>query len=409
MAVVAIGCTSVTVDTTDTRPSQGVSSTVVTTVPAASTTVGPDETTSTVPSQTTIPLSELEVTLTEVDSGFDHPILLVADPGRGHDFVVEQPGQIVRADASGHSVALDIRDSVRFEGEQGLLGLAFHPEFAQNQLAFVNYVDNSGSTVIAQFVVNNGVFDASSEREVLRIGQPAANHNGGMIAFGPRGYLWIGMGDGGASNDRFANGQNPDTLLGSMLRIVVPGSDGAPYDVPELNPFADGAQGAPEVYWPGVRNPWRFAFDYFEDGVGANVWIADVGQNRIEEVSVVFSGLRSANLGWPTMEGSECFQSEECDESALILPVVEYGHDEGCSITGGFVYRGGAIPELDGHFFYSDFCSGFLRSYSPETGDHDWTPMTGSINLPTGFGIGGDGELYVVSHDGAIHRLERVG
>ncbi len=407
-AVVLSACTSSNVEATTTLAPAAVTSTTL--VPPQSTTSGAETTTTAEGvSTTTVPLSELQITLTEVDSGFDSPVLLIADPDGGPDYVVEQPGRIVRADGADHALALDIRDAVRYGGEQGLLGLAFHPDFATNRLAYVNYIDKRGRTVVKQFEVNNGIFEVASALPVLRIDQPAGNHNGGMIAFGPGGYLWIGMGDGGAANDAFGNGQDPRTLLGSMLRIAVPGSDGAPYDIPELNPYADGVDGAPEVYWTGLRNPWRFSLDFFGDGVGADVWIADVGQDEIEEVSVMPTDRRGANFGWPVMEGSECFQIENCDKDAFVPPVTEYPTDDGCAITGGYVYRGSAIPELDGIYFYSDFCSGFLRSYSVESGNLDWTEMTGAAPQASGFGVGGDGELYVVSLNGSIYRLERAG
>jgi len=378
-----------------------------TTATPTATTDNPAETSTTAMPTTTLSLSELTMTLTEVGSGFDFPVLLMADPDGGPDFVVEQPGRIVRAGDADHAVALDIRGDVQFGGEQGLLGLAFHPDFAANRLAYVNYTDDRGRTVIGQFEVDDGVFDTASGRAILVIDQPAGNHNGGMIAFGPRGHLWIGMGDGGAANDAFGNGQNPHSLLGAMLRISVPGTGQNPYDIPELNPYADGVNGAPEVYWTGMRNPWRFSFDFLEGGVGANAWVADVGQGEIEEVTVVPTDPGGVNFGWPVMEGSECFQTENCDESGLITPLIEYGHDEGCSITGGYVYRGSAIPELSNHYFYSDFCSGFLRSYESESGNHDWTDLTGTTPQVSGFGVGGDGELYVLSLTGSIYRIER--
>jgi hypothetical protein len=417
LALLVIGCTSNATDSTTTTVSSAV--TTSTLGESVSTTGVPQSSTTTVVPQTTVPLSELRIGLSEVDSDFESPVLLVADPAGGTDYVVEQPGRVVRADGraedGGHAVVLDIRGSVRFEGEQGLLGLAFHPDFDENALAFVNYVDTSGQTVVSQFVVRDGTFDQASEVRVLSVDQPAENHDGGMIAFGPEGFLWIGMGDGGAADDVFENGQNPHTLLGSMLRIIVPGSNGAPYDIPELNPYRDGVDGAPEVYWTGLRNPWRFALDPVAsdpvagDAASADVWIADVGQNEIEEISLLRTDAGAANLGWPVMEGSACFRDDECDKDPYVPPVSEYGHEDGCSITGGYVYRGHAIPELDGHFFYSDFCRGFVRSYSPSTGDHDWTQMTGSIPGVSGFGIGGDGELYIVSLDGAVYRVERVG
>jgi len=415
LTFLVVGCTSNATDSATTTVRSGV--TTSTLGESVSTTRAPQASTTTVVAQTAVPLSELRIGLAEVDSGFESPVLLVADPAGGTDYVVEQQGRVVRADGraedGGHAVALDIRGSVTFEGEQGLLGLAFHPDFDQNALAFVNYMDTSGQTVLSQFVVRDGVFDQTSEVRVLEVGQPAENHNGGMIAFGPEGFLWIGMGDGGAANDRFENGQNSHTLLGSMLRISVPGSNGAPYDIPDLNPYRDGVDGAPEVYWTGLRNPWRFALDPgagdpgAADATPADVWIADVGQSEIEEISVLRTDAGAANLGWPVMEGSACFQDDECDKDPFVLPVSEYGHEDGCSITGGYVYRGSAIPELDGHFLYSDFCTGFIRSYSLSTGDHDWTQMTGSIPGVSGFGVGGDDELYVVSYGGTVYRVER--
>lgn len=405
-AVWLVGCVAASDEPTTTTSVLPSSTTTVSGTPPSSVDPGDVSSTTEMP-PITVPLAELQITFSEVGSGFDHPVLLVADPDGGSDFVVEQPGRIVRADGTDRSVALDISDVVRFGGERGLLGLAFHPDFSQNRLAYVNYTDSRGRTVIEQYEVHDGIFD-SPPQPIITVEQPAGNHNGGMIAFGPLGHLWIGMGDGGKANDAFGNGQNSESLLGSMLRISVPGEGDTPYDIPDSNPFADGEGGAPEVYWTGLRNPWRFAFGPFSDGVAADVWVADVGQNEIEEVSVVSSDEAGANLGWPIMEGSQCFRSEDCDSEPFILPVAEYGHDLGCSITGGIVYTGGAIVELSGHFFYSDFCSGLIRSYAPATGEHDWTPLTGEIASPAGFGVGGDGELYLVSHGGTIYRLERV-
>ena len=405
LGVVAAGCTPGTETSTTSMALQ----TTVETSAEAPTTTAPQShsTTATVESTTTLPLSELQIVLTKVDFGFNHPVLLVADPAGGPDFVVEQPGRIVRADAEEHAVALDIRDDVKFEGEQGLLGLAFHPDFEHNDLAYVNYVDRNGRTVIARFEVHEGVFESVQDPVVLRVDQPAGNHNGGMIAFGPQGFLWIGMGDGGRANDVFENGQDPHTLLGSMLRISVPGANPDAYSIPQGNPFADGVSGALEVYWTGLRNPWRFSFDFRSDS-DADVWIADVGQGDIEEISVARASDSGVNFGWPVMEGSECFQSDDCDGSSFEQPISEYTHDDGCSITGGYVYRGEAIPDLSGHFFYSDFCSGFIRSFSLQSGDHDWTSQVGAVPLAAGFGIGGDGELYIISHNGSVHRIERA-
>jgi glucose/arabinose dehydrogenase len=358
-------------------------------------------TTSTITPTTTLPLEELGLDLVRVAEGFEAPVLLIADPDGGPDLVVEQPGRIVRLDPE-RTIALDISDDVIYGGEQGLLGLAFHPDFAERRLAYVNYVGDGRRTVIEQFVVgDDGRFDLGSRTRILEIDQPASNHNGGMVAFGPDGYLWIGMGDGGGADDRFGQGQRPDTLLGAMLRIAV-GVDGVDtYAIPPDNPYADGSDGAPEVWAIGLRNPWRFSFD------GDTVWIADVGQRDIEEVSAVSVEIAGANYGWPMTEGSSCFRSSSCDQTSLVQPLVEYDHGDGCSITGGFVYRGTAIPELDGHYLYSDFCTGFLRSHA-DGEDFDWTDRVGATRNVSGFGVGGDGELYVVSLSGTIDRLERI-
>jgi glucose/arabinose dehydrogenase len=345
------------------------------------------------------PLEDLALLVVEVDSGFASPVLVRADPAGGPDLVVEQPGRIVRADGGEHRVVLDITSDVLFDGEQGLLGLAFHPDFTRNALAYVNYVSRSRTTVIEEFTVVDGIFDVDTRRKILEIAQPAGNHNGGMIEFGPSGYLWIGMGDGGAADDRFGNGQRADTLLGSMLRIAV-GVPGAAYAIPPDNPFADGVDGRPEVWAIGLRNPWRFALD------GESLWIADVGQDEVEEIDLADANVGGLNYGWPIMEGDRCFRTAECTTSGLVAPVLVYEHDEGCSITGGAVYRGAAIPELDGQFFFSDYCTGFIRSYTPDSGSVDWTGSTGPIESVTAFGTGGDGEMYVVSHTGSLWRIE---
>jgi glucose/arabinose dehydrogenase len=222
-----------------------------------------------------------------------------------------------------------------------------------------------------------------------------------MLAFGPDGYLWIGMGDGGGSNDRFRQAQRPDTLLGAMLRVTVGVPGVETYAIPPDNPYADGVDGAPEVYWIGLRNPWRFSFD------GSDVWVADVGQDAIEEVNVTSAGEPALNFGWPVMEGSRCFQTSSCDASPFVLPVDEYMHSPECSVTGGYVYRGSSIPEIAGQYFFSDFCSGFLASFSLETGRIDWTDQVGGLGNVSSFGVGGDGELYVVDRSGSIARIVR--
>jgi glucose/arabinose dehydrogenase len=351
------------------------------------------------PGSTQSTIGEVSLALVEAGRGFDAPVLLVADPTGRADLVVEQGGTIARNDAD-HTVVLDIGDDVLFDGEQGLLGLAFHPRFVDNDLAYVNYVDRSGSTVIEEFHVTDGRFDVATRRVILTVDQPARNHNGGMIAFGPDGYIWIGMGDGGGANDRFNQAQDPTTLLGAMLRIDVDSRANGTYGIPPDNPFADGQGGATEVWATGLRNPWRFSFD------GDDLWIADVGQNEFEEINLVDTSEAGLNFGWPIMEGTTCFESEGCDSGTFVAPIVEYGHAEGCSVTGGYVYRGSAIPGLEGEYFYSDFCSGFLRSTNSTGSVTPWTGQSGGVAQVSGFGIGGDGEIYVVSHGGSLFRIE---
>lgn len=383
-----------------TAPSQ-TSSTAL--EPSSTTQPGGAASSSTTVPTTTVPLDQLRLRVVEVGSGFDAPVFLHADPDGGADLVVEQPGRIVRLDDA-RTVVLDINGDVVYGGERGLLGLAFHPRFDENRLAYVNYTGGGSDTVIEQFTVGaDGTFDVSSRVRILTIGQPARNHNGGMIAFGPDGYLWIGMGDGGGADDQFGHGQRPDTLLGAMLRIEV-GVDGTDtYRIPPDNP---GGEYAPEVWWTGLRNPWRFSFDSTD--AWANVYIADVGQRAIEEVSVVPAGTRQVNLGWSVMEGNVCFRSNSCDTDAYYPAVIEYGHGEGCSITGGYVYRGTEIPELDGHYFFSDYCAGFLRSWPFEGNVIDWTDQVGSLGNVASFGVGGDTELYIITLSGSIYRLERA-
>ena len=227
---------------------------------------------------------------------------------------------------------------------------------------------------------------------MLRVDQPAGNHNGGMILFGPDGNLWVGFGDGGGANDQFGQGQRSDTMLGSMVRIRV-GPDISGYEIPDGN-LAD------EVWATGLRNPWRFAFD------GDDLWIADVGQNRIEEVDVVDWTDGPFNFGWPILEGSECF-SGDCDQPDLVLPVYEYPHSEGCSITGGVVYRGAVTPELQGQYFFTDYCTGWLRSVDRSGQMTEWLPA-GALSGAVGFGVDAGGEIYVLTTAGVIWAIQEA-
>lgn len=400
LVLVVSSCTSNPASDGETSTTLGPSVVTTTvTVPSTATTLttGPPGSTA-----ITIPLTDVVLRVERIDDGFDNPVLLVADPEGGPDLVVEQSGSIVRADGTGHEQVLDLTGEVVFGGEQGLLGLAFHPQYTTNHLAYVAYVAQGPRSIVEQFEVVNGVFDMDSRKVILEIDQPASNHNGGMIAFGPDGYLWIGMGDGGGANDQFDNGQNLHTLLGSMLRISVGVTGSDPYGVPPDNPYVNGSDGAPEVWAIGLRNPWRFSFD------GDDVWIADVGQNDIEEVNVTSAATSGLNYGWSIMEGSSCFRSP-CETEGLMLPISEYSHSDGCSITGGVVYRGDLIPSLRGQYLYSDYCSGRLWSVAVGGSVVEWTTDTGAIDNPTGFGTGSDGEVYIVTQTGTLLKIATEG
>ena len=236
---------------------------------------------------------------------------------------------------------------------------------------------------------------------LLNIDQPAPNHNGGWLSFGPDGYLYIGMGDGGGGGDTYRNGQNKNALLGKILRIDV--NSGTPYAIPPANPFAKGG-GAGEVYAYGLRNPWRADFD------GKYLYVADVGQNAWEEISILPIDPAGANLGWPIMEANHCFNAQRCDQTGLVLPVYEFSHAGGaCSITGGYVYRGSAIPSLAGQYFFADYCAGFIRSFRYDgraiSAVTDWSGQFGDVGRVTSFGEDSAGELYIVAEDGRIFRI----
>ena len=299
----------------------------------------------------------------EVVTDVPRPVAIAAPPdGSGRLFVVDQGGRIwlVRDGRRAETPFLDIAARVTAGGEQGLLGLAFHPSFPDDPRFFVYYTDGDGRQVVSQWRVPSAGADQAdpdSEGVLLRMDDFAPNHNGGALVFGPDGYLYIGTGDGGGGGDPRGNGQKLDTLLGKILRIDVDGTgDGRPYAIPADNPFLDRAGAQPEIWVTGLRNPWRISFDR----ATADLWIGDVGQNRYEEIDVVRAGSGGGqNFGWNITEGFHCFPSgEPCAPEGLTLPVTEYDHDFGCSVTGGFVYRGAAYPALAGGYLFADYCSG---------------------------------------------------
>jgi glucose/arabinose dehydrogenase len=329
-----------------------------------------------------------------------------AGDGGGRLFLMEQEGRIliVKNGALLKVPFLDIRDRVGCCGERGLLSMAFPPRYAQKQHFYVNYTDRSGDTVVARYRTTKDPdrADAGSQEVVLIVKQPFANHNGGQLAFGPDGYLYIGMGDGGAANDPFGNGQKPDTLLGKLLRIDVE-SGARPYMVPSSNPFVGREGVLPEIWASGLRNPWRFSFDRHT----GNLFVADVGQNKYEEVNFRSSSSKGGeNYGWNVMEGMHCFRSKTCDSSGLVLPVVDYNHKAGCSVTGGMVYRGTAIPSLDGTYLYADYCSGRIWGLRKSNGHWISTELADTELSISTFGEDEAGEIYVADHDsGSIYQI----
>lgn len=363
------------------------------------------------PSEPPIPPTPgLQLALEGVIQNLDQPVFLTAPPGDANRlFVVERPGRIriVQNGALFPRPFLDIADLTSLEGERGLLGMAVHPDYAQNGQFFVHYTDAaSGGTRIARYNVSGDpdVADPASGMIVLEVSQPFSNHNGGSIAFGPDGMLYIALGDGGSGGDPLGNGQNRGTLLGAVLRIDIDSGD--PFVIPPDNPFVDTPGARPEVWAYGLRNPWRMSFDRST----GDLYIADVGQSQVEEVNVqAASSPGGENYGWNIMEGGTCFGGGGCETAGLTLPVAEYDHDVGCSITGGYVYRGLAIPGATGRYFYGDFCSGFVRSFvlsmGQATDPADHTSQIGPGESIASFGEDGVGELYIVTLEGSIFRI----
>lgn len=338
----------------------------------------------------------------KIGEGFSRPVGALALPGEDRLLVIEKTGQVrFLEDGKPGAVFLDLSGQVSDGNEQGLLGLAFDPDYASNRQFYVDYTDLDGNTRIVRFEAGDSSADTASGQLVLEIDQPESNHNGGWIAFGPDGMLYIGMGDGGGGGDRhgaIGNGQDRNALLGKILRID---PRGEPYAIPQGNPFATEG-GAPEVFLYGLRNPWRNAFD------GNLLYVADVGQSAWEEVSVVdVSKEAGANLGWRTMEGLECYPAgTTCVQGGMVMPVHVYGHDEGCSITGGIVYRGPALPAVQGRYFFADYCSGIIEGLRYEDGAAMELVNTGaSLGNVTSFGTDAAGELLVVTDDGLVFRM----
>jgi glucose/arabinose dehydrogenase len=346
-----------------------------------------------------------------IASGLQAPVDLQAAPGdRSRLFVLEQAGRIriVRSRALVQAPYLDIVTRVGSGGERGLLGLAFHPQFATNGRFYVNYTDRSGDTHISEFRGSGDAADPDSERELMFVRQPFSNHNGGGLAFGPDGMLYIGLGDGGSSGDPMRNGQSLGTRLGKLLRVDV---NASPFGVPSDNPFVGRAGVLPEIYAFGLRNPWRFSFDRST----GDLYIGDVGQNALEEIDVETAPRRGGqNYGWNITEGARCFSPPNgCNLTGLTMPVLDYPRSQGASVTGGVVYRGCRMPGYAGLYFYGDFVSGFVRSFrlsgGAVTDQREWTAQLRGVRNPSAFGVDLDGEIYVVEYSGSIFKIEPVG
>jgi glucose/arabinose dehydrogenase len=330
--------------------------------------------------------------LTQVGDRFESPVYLTSPPNDSRLFIVEQAGRIriVKNGAVVPNPFIDISDRVKSGGEQGLLSVAFHPDYARNGFFYVNYTDKQGDTHVERYKVtsNADVADPSSAALLLKVDQPYSNHNGGHVLFGPDGKLYVGMGDGGSGGDPNHNGQNKNSMLAKILRIDV---DQEPYRA--------------EVFALGVRNPWRIAFD------NGMLYIADVGQNEYEEIDVEPASSAGLNYGWNIMEGNHCYGTGTCNKTGLTLPRVEYDHSGGaCSVTGGFVYRGSRIPTVVGHYFYSDYCAGWLRSfkYSSGAASDQRTWKMENIGHVVSFGEDAAHDLYIISEGGRIYRFDSV-
>jgi glucose/arabinose dehydrogenase len=352
---------------------------------------------------TTAPLGDPVVTLVPVGPAFEQPVDVAVRANDTTAYVVERVGRITPLrDGEAGPPVLDITDLTEGEGERGLLGLAFTSDGAT---AYVNHTDNAGDTVIAEYAVAaDGTFDESSRRVLLTIEQPYGNHNGGGVVIGPDGMLYIGMGDGGAADDPERYSLNVTSLLGKMLRIDPTPSGDLPYTVPADNPFVSVEGARPEIWSVGLRNPWRFSFDS-ETG---DLWIADVGQNELEEINAAWAGDgagRGLNFGWSAFEGTQRFNTDQPADGAT-PPVFEYEHgDRGCSVSGGARYRGPEIPALVGWYVFGDYCSGELTALQIDGRTVVRSLLIGQQPQNVAVTVGPDGELWAVSIGGEVARI----
>lgn len=396
----SVAASSVTLGSTTYTPTPAVQSVVVTAGASATATVAYAGT-------------ALALALADIGPTFTSPTFVTAPPGDDRLFVLERRGviRVVRNGTVLTQAWLDISANVFTGGEGGLLSMAFDPNFASNGYFYLYYTDTAQNIVVERYASSPtpNVADPTSGLVILRVAHPQfTNHFGGLVAFGPDGMLYAGLGDGGGAGDPLGNAQNLSVLLGKLLRVDVrTATAGQPYTIPATNPYLNQPGRRPEIWAAGLRNPWRYAFD------GEQLYIADVGQAAREEVNLASSAQAGLNYGWDILEGTACYEAATCNRTGLTPPIFEYEHGannvNGCSITGGYVYRGKAIPELAGRYFYSDYCRGYIKSFfASDTGvaeQRDWN--LNSAGQVVSFGRDGAGELYVVSADGHIFKLVR--
>jgi glucose/arabinose dehydrogenase len=382
-----------------------------TTSESDSTSGNPSSDSTTTEADAEAPLDQIELTLTPVAEA-EAPTALVIRPGSEALYVAEREGVVRPVTVSGSGAdrnyevgdpVLDISDDVVADAERGLLDITFA---ADGGVLYVSYsLAPDGDTRIAAYEMSGETVETSSRRQILAVEQPYPNHNGGDIELGPDGFLYVALGDGGSGGDPHGNGQNTDALLGKILRIdPTRPESGEQYGIPDDNPFADGEAGRPEIWLYGVRNPWRFSFDRETD----DLWVADVGQNEWEEIDLLPAadgGGRGANLGWNGLEGTHEFEGGNPEGG--VLPVFEYSHEEGCSVTGGVVYRGESVAGLGGAYLFGDYCSGQLRALRVGGGEvTEEHAYDATVDELVSFAEDADGEVYLVSLGGQISRLD---
>ena len=351
----------------------------------------------------------IRLSFARIAGGLSSPVFIThSGDSNGRLFIVEQTGRIrvIRKGVLRSAPFLDLGSKISTGGERGLLGLAFHPDYGRNRKFYVNYTDHNGDTVVAQYLrssTNANLADATTAKLVIRIPQPYSNHNGGMLAFGPDGYLYVGMGDGGDAGDPGNRAQSLSSLLGKILRLNV--NTRRAYGIPPTNPYV-GKRGYDLIWSFGLRNPWRFSFDRLT----GDLWIGDVGQSRYEEIdrSLAPNAGRAANYGWRQLEGNACYNpATDCRRKGMTMPLAVYGHDVGCSVTGGYVYRGTTYPDLKGVYLFGDYCSGRIwgvDAAGPST--QTAVQLANTATLASSFGEDQAGNIYLVDHAGEIWMIQ---